>query len=79
MHFLKSDVYLQVSTIIKALHKQLREKSMKSRQGCFSILTEIALVLPGSLGEHIPALIPGKLLVYLKCVVHYSLRKVHVI
>ncbi|XP_053530044.1 cullin-associated NEDD8-dissociated protein 2 [Ictalurus punctatus] len=49
----------QVPTVIKALHKQLKEKSMKSRQGCFSILTEIAIVLPGSLGEHVPALIPG--------------------
>ncbi|KAF7693162.1 hypothetical protein HF521_008478 [Silurus meridionalis] len=49
----------QVPTVIKALQKQLREKSMKSRQGCFIILTEIALVLPGSLGEHIPSLIPG--------------------
>uniref|UniRef100_A0A8B9JT49 Cullin-associated and neddylation-dissociated 2 (putative) n=1 Tax=Astyanax mexicanus TaxID=7994 RepID=A0A8B9JT49_ASTMX len=45
--------------VIKALHKQLKEKSMKSRQGCFSILTEMANVLPGALGEHIPNLIPG--------------------
>ncbi|XP_062843034.1 cullin-associated NEDD8-dissociated protein 2 [Trichomycterus rosablanca] len=49
----------QVPTVIKALHKQLKEKSMKSRQGCFNILTEMAIVLPGALGEHIPALIPG--------------------
>uniref|UniRef100_A0A8B9JT75 Cullin-associated and neddylation-dissociated 2 (putative) n=1 Tax=Astyanax mexicanus TaxID=7994 RepID=A0A8B9JT75_ASTMX len=48
-----------VPTVIKALHKQLKEKSMKSRQGCFSILTEMANVLPGALGEHIPNLIPG--------------------
>ncbi|CAB1353222.1 unnamed protein product [Coregonus sp. 'balchen'] len=49
----------QVPTVVKALHKQLKEKSMKSRQGCFSLLTELANVLPGALGEHIPALIPG--------------------
>ncbi|XP_076124630.1 cullin-associated NEDD8-dissociated protein 2 [Alosa pseudoharengus] len=49
----------QVPTVVKALHKQLKEKSMKSRQGCFSLLTELASVLPGALGEHIPALIPG--------------------
>uniref|UniRef100_A0A4W4HM86 TATA-binding protein interacting (TIP20) domain-containing protein n=1 Tax=Electrophorus electricus TaxID=8005 RepID=A0A4W4HM86_ELEEL len=49
----------QVATVIKALHKQLKDRSMKSRQGCFSILTEMATVLPGALGEHIPALIPG--------------------
>ncbi|XP_041743200.1 cullin-associated NEDD8-dissociated protein 2 isoform X2 [Coregonus clupeaformis] len=51
----------QVPTVVKALHKQLKEKSMKSRQGCFSLLTELANVLPGALGEHIPALIPDKL------------------
>ncbi|XP_036388110.1 cullin-associated NEDD8-dissociated protein 2 [Megalops cyprinoides] len=49
----------QVPSIVKALHKQLKEKSMKSRQGCFSLLAELANVLPGALGEHIPALIPG--------------------
>uniref|UniRef100_A0A8C7LXL2 Cullin-associated and neddylation-dissociated 2 (putative) n=1 Tax=Oncorhynchus kisutch TaxID=8019 RepID=A0A8C7LXL2_ONCKI len=49
----------QVPTVVKALHKQLKEKSMKSRQGCFSLLTELANVLPGALGKHIPALIPG--------------------
>lgn len=37
---------------------------MKSRQGSFSILTELAGVLLGSLGEHIPVLIPGKVLVH---------------
>ncbi|KAL2090831.1 hypothetical protein ACEWY4_013094 [Coilia grayii] len=49
----------QVPLVVKALHKQLKEKSMKSRQGCFNLLTELASVLPGALGEHIPALIPG--------------------
>ncbi|XP_056615048.1 cullin-associated NEDD8-dissociated protein 2 [Triplophysa dalaica] len=49
----------QVPTIVKALHRQLKEKSMRCRQGCFSLLTEMANVLPGQLGEHIPALIPG--------------------
>ncbi|XP_038838717.1 cullin-associated NEDD8-dissociated protein 2 isoform X2 [Salvelinus namaycush] len=49
----------QVPTVVKALHKQLKEKSMKSRQGCFSLLTELANVLPGALGKHIPSLIPG--------------------
>ncbi|KAM9534303.1 cullin-associated NEDD8-dissociated protein 1-like isoform 2-T2 [Salvelinus alpinus] len=51
----------QVPTVVKALHKQLKEKSMKSRQGCFSLLTELANVLPGALGKHIPSLIPDKL------------------
>ncbi|XP_054243610.1 cullin-associated NEDD8-dissociated protein 1-like isoform X1 [Indicator indicator] len=49
----------QVPKIVKALHKQLREKSIKSRQGCFSLLTELANVLPGCLAEHLPVLIPG--------------------
>ncbi|NXT32037.1 CAND1 protein, partial [Pelecanoides urinatrix] len=49
----------QVPSIVKALHKQLKEKSIKSRQGCFSLLTELASVLPGCLADHIPALVPG--------------------
>ncbi|KAJ7999313.1 hypothetical protein DPEC_G00193090 [Dallia pectoralis] len=49
----------QVPAVVKALHKLLKDKSMKSRQGCFSLLTELANVLPGDLGDHIPALIPG--------------------
>uniref|UniRef100_A0A8C9F8K5 Cullin associated and neddylation dissociated 2 (putative) n=1 Tax=Pavo cristatus TaxID=9049 RepID=A0A8C9F8K5_PAVCR len=60
----KDDVSLtmlqnQVPNIVKALHKQLKDKSIKSRQGCFSLLTELANVLPGCLAEHIPALVPG--------------------
>ncbi|NXD66144.1 CAND1 protein, partial [Eolophus roseicapillus] len=49
----------QVPNIVKALHKQLKEKSIKSRQGCFSLLTELANVLPGCLADHVPALIPA--------------------
>lgn len=52
-------LFLQVPTIVKALHRQLKEKSMRCRQGCFSLLTEMANVLPGQLGQHLPALIPG--------------------
>ncbi|PKU31970.1 cullin-associated nedd8-dissociated protein 1-like [Limosa lapponica baueri] len=60
----KADVPLtmlrnQVPNIVKALHKQLKEKSIKSRQGCFSLLTELANVLPGCLADHIPVLVPG--------------------
>ncbi|XP_034962447.2 cullin-associated NEDD8-dissociated protein 1 isoform X1 [Zootoca vivipara] len=49
----------QVPNIVKALHKQLKEKSVKSRQGCFTLLTELANGLPGCLADHIPALVPG--------------------
>ncbi|KAK3087101.1 hypothetical protein FSP39_001721 [Pinctada imbricata] len=49
----------QIPDIVKAIHKQLREKSVKTRQGCFSLLTELVLVLPGALADHISALVPG--------------------
>uniref|UniRef100_A0A3Q2V1R4 TATA-binding protein interacting (TIP20) domain-containing protein n=1 Tax=Haplochromis burtoni TaxID=8153 RepID=A0A3Q2V1R4_HAPBU len=49
----------QVPATVKALHRQLKEKSIKSRQGCFCLLTELAHTVPGALEEHIPALIPG--------------------
>ncbi len=50
---------IQVPVIVKALHRQLKEKSIKSRQGCFCLLTELAHTVPGALEQHIPALIPG--------------------
>ncbi|CAB4041940.1 cullin-associated NEDD8-dissociated 1-like [Paramuricea clavata] len=49
----------QIPAIVKAIHKQLREKSFKTRQGCFSLLTELVNVLPGALSDHIPAIVPG--------------------
>ncbi|TNM91501.1 hypothetical protein fugu_019881 [Takifugu bimaculatus] len=49
----------QVPIIVKALHKQLKEKSVKTRQCCFNMLTELVNVLPGALTQHIPVLIPG--------------------
>ncbi|XP_074508619.1 cullin-associated NEDD8-dissociated protein 1-like [Sebastes fasciatus] len=49
----------QVPLIVKTLHRQLKEKSIKSRQGCFLLLTELAHTVPGALEPHIPALIPG--------------------
>ncbi|KAM4587734.1 cullin-associated NEDD8-dissociated protein 2 [Odontesthes bonariensis] len=49
----------QIPVIVKALHRQLKEKSIKSRQGCFCLLTELTHTVPGALEEHIPALIPG--------------------
>ncbi|XP_052763076.1 cullin-associated NEDD8-dissociated protein 1-like [Mya arenaria] len=50
---------VQVGDIVKAVHKQLKEKSVKTRQGCFSLLTELVLVLPGALKDHLPMLVPG--------------------
>lgn len=49
----------QVPLIVKAVHRQMKEKSIKTRQDCFSLLKELVLVLPGALANHIPALIPG--------------------
>jgi cullin-associated NEDD8-dissociated protein 1 len=49
----------QVPTIVKAVHKQMREKSIKTRQDCLTLLRELVNVLPGSLASHIPALVPG--------------------
>ncbi|KAK1900906.1 Cullin-associated NEDD8-dissociated protein 1 [Dissostichus eleginoides] len=50
----------QVPLIVKALHRQLKEKSIRSRQGCFSLLSELSHTAPGALEQHIPALIPDR-------------------
>ena len=49
----------QVPNIVKAVHRQMKEKSIKTRQDCLSLLKELVLVLPGALTNHIPSLIPG--------------------
>ncbi|KAK7091549.1 cullin-associated NEDD8-dissociated protein 1-like isoform X2 [Littorina saxatilis] len=49
----------QIPDIVRAIHKQLKEKSIKTRQGCFSLLTELVLVLPGALSDHFGVLVPG--------------------
>ena len=54
----------QVSSLVKAVYRQMKEKSIKTRQGCFALLTELIQVYPGALTNHIPALIPG---------IHFSL------
>jgi len=55
IYFLQKQVHL----IVKTLHKQLREKSIKTRQGCFALLTELINVLPGCLKNHAESLFPG--------------------
>ena len=45
--------------IVKALHRQMKEKSIKTRQGCFALLTELILVLPGALATHMEHIIGG--------------------
>ncbi|KAI5937222.1 cullin-associated NEDD8-dissociated protein 2 isoform X2 [Manis javanica] len=49
----------QVPLVIKALQRQLKDRSVRARQGCFSLLTELASVLPGSLADHMPVLVAG--------------------
>ncbi|XP_044740859.1 cullin-associated NEDD8-dissociated protein 1 isoform X2 [Chrysoperla carnea] len=49
----------QIPDIVKAVHKLMRDKSIKTRQDCFSLLKELVTVLPGALTNHIEALIPG--------------------
>jgi len=49
----------QVPLIVRAVHRQMREKSIKTRQGCFALLSELISVLPGALSSNIPAIIPG--------------------
>ena len=71
----------QIPNIVKALHRQLKDKSVKTRQvsdcshtqlhvhvryvafsfiqGCFGLLTDLVLILPGSLENEIGCLVPG--------------------
>nr|KAF6420044.1 putative cullin associated and neddylation dissociated 2 (putative) [Molossus molossus] len=49
----------QVPFVIKALQRQLKDRNVRARQGCFSLLTELAGILPGSLAEHMPVLVAG--------------------
>ena len=49
----------QVVNIVKALHRQMKEKSIKTRQGCFALLTELIHVLPGALATHMELIVPG--------------------
>ena len=60
----------QVTNIVKALHRQMKEKSIKTRQGCFALLTELIHVLPGALATHMDLIVPG---------IQFSLGKIRVL
>ncbi|KAG6511801.1 hypothetical protein ZIOFF_029878 [Zingiber officinale] len=49
----------EVPKIVKSINRQLREKSIKTKVGAFSVLKELVLVLPNCLAEHISALVSG--------------------
>lgn len=48
-----------VSALMKAVGKQLKDKSLKTRVGIFMVLHELAKVAPHSTVDHIPGLIQG--------------------
>lgn len=49
----------EVPKIVKSINRQLREKSIKTKIGAFSVLKELVVVLPDCLADHIGSLIPG--------------------
>ncbi|KAL8162625.1 hypothetical protein V2J09_014114, partial [Rumex salicifolius] len=49
----------EVPKIIKSINRQLREKSVKTKVGAFSVLKELVAVLPDCLTDQIGSLIPG--------------------
>ncbi|KAI4296141.1 hypothetical protein L6164_036124 [Bauhinia variegata] len=49
----------EVPKIVKSINRQLREKSIKTKVGAFSVLKELVDVLPDCLADHIGSLIPG--------------------
>ncbi|CAI9765281.1 unnamed protein product [Fraxinus pennsylvanica] len=54
-YMLKQDV----SNIVRSVNKQLREKSVKTKVGAFSVLKELVIVLPDCLSDHIGSITPG--------------------
>lgn len=49
----------QIPNIVKSVHRLLKEKSLKTRQNCFLLLSELVLALPGALNNHIHLIIAG--------------------
>ncbi|CAN6475376.1 unnamed protein product [Victoria cruziana] len=49
----------EVPKIVRSLNRQLREKSIKTKVGAFSVLKELVVVLPNCLDDHIGSLVPG--------------------
>ncbi len=49
----------QIGSIVKSIQKLLKYKNAKTRQGCFSLLTQLVNVLPGALSNHLTQIVPG--------------------
>ncbi|KAL5679434.1 hypothetical protein ACJX0J_005819, partial [Zea mays] len=45
--------------VVKSINRQLREKSIKTKVGTFSVLKELVVVLPDCLADHFGSLVPG--------------------
>ncbi|KAL3213225.1 hypothetical protein MRX96_035569 [Rhipicephalus microplus] len=45
--------------VVRGLQRPLRERALKTRQGCLALLTELLQLLPGALADYLPALLPG--------------------
>ena len=48
---------LDVAKVMKAVQKQLKDKSFKTKERCLELLRELILVLDGGLASYLPALI----------------------
>lgn len=59
-----TQLYIQVPSIIRCSHKLLKEKSTKTRQGCFMLFASLLQVMPSVFTDTMHLIIPG---------VHYSL------
>nr|CAG4642282.1 EOG090X00HY [Evadne anonyx] len=49
----------QVPHILKATCRQMKDKSLKTRQGVLALLTELVSVVPGCLTPHFSQIVPG--------------------
>jgi len=56
---LASQLEAHIPSIVRALVKELKGKSLKTRPGVFQLLVELVTVLPGSLSKHVKDFLPG--------------------
>lgn len=49
----------QVPEIVKSLQRHLTDKSIRTRQCCFTLLSNLVTTIPGCLANHLPALMDG--------------------
>lgn len=49
----------EVPRVVKAISRQLKEKSVKTRVAAFNCLRQLVSTLPGCLAEHAASLVPG--------------------